>query len=228
MTDFNDLKTSTDYAIRGFYRYIYSFIPKEFRLDYTMDEGVDTYGAFFDQELTYENRLKYKASKIKYPDRKSPWLALMWNKEGLQPADNHYRQYDVRLNLEGNPVKGKACYVKLPMNIGVVSNTLTALDEFQEVFLLNVRPDDAALAVPHPIIEDFTVNLMDMNISSSIKLPRQEGTLCMSMLSVMLQYPVVGCIDTTTGVINTINTYIRNYNENLITDFHIHGLQNLD
>lgn len=219
MTDLKNLQTSTEYAVRGFYKYLYQFIPCKIRLHYDLEEAVSSMGAFFDQELTFENRLKYKATSIKYPDRKDPWLALVWNKEGLQPADNHFRRYDIRLDIKDKPYKAKSCFVKVPMNIAVISNSMTALDEFQEVFLLNVRPDDCAISATHPIIQDFNVNIMDFNMTNSMKLPRQEGTLGMVIITVILQFPVVGCIDESTGIIQAINVFIRNMQNTIIEAF---------
>lgn len=221
MTDFKNLHTSTQYAVEGFYKHVYQFIPHRFRIHYDLTEAVSCMGQFFDQELTFENRLKYKVTSISFLDRKSPWIALMWNTEGLQPADNHFRRYDVRVDIEGKPHKGKACYVKLPMNIGIVSNSKTALDEFQEVFLLNVRPDDKAISCEHPILQDFNVNIMDFNMSNSVKLPRSEGTLSMAMATVTLQYPVVGCLDPNVGIIQTINVFLRNMQKTLTEKFTI-------
>lgn len=225
MTDFKNLHTSSDYAIQGFYKHVYSFIPYEFRLHYEdseIVEAVDCQKEFYDQELTVENRLKYKATKIKYIDRSTPWIAVMWNSEGTRPADNHFRKYDVKIPTEnGRFITGKACYVRRRMNLGIVSNSMTALDEFQEVFWLNVRPDDYAISVKHPIIEDFNVNIMDFDFSSTTKLPRTDGTLCMTMAVADIQYPIVGSVDTQTGIIQTISTNIINYKGVILNNFTI-------
>ena len=219
MTDFKTFSTSTEYAISGFYRYIYSFIPKEVRLHYNLDEAISSMREFYDPELTFENRLKYKLTSIKYFDRHRPWIALMWNNEGLQPADNHFRRYDVSISIDDKPNKAKACYVKTMMNIGIVSNSKTALDEFQEVFLLNVRPDDAAIAVEHPYLNDFVVNILDFNMTQMIKSPRSEGTLAYAVASLPLQFPIIGCVDDNVGIIQTINTVINNIKNTKITQF---------
>lgn len=223
MTDFRNLETSTEYAIRGFYNYIYSFIPEEYRIQYKHNEAVDCCREFYDQELTVENRFKYKATKIEYVDRAKPWVAIMWNSEGLLPADNHFRKFPIKLPTDdGRYFKGCACYMKKNINLGIVSNSITALDEFQEVFWLNVRPDDCTISAKHPLIEEFNVNIMDFAFSSTTKLPRNDGTLAMTMGIVPIQFPVVGCIDTNTGIIKTINTYIKDLDTKInLTDFNI-------
>lgn len=221
MTDFKNLNTSTEYAVRGFYKYIYKFIPCKYRIHYDLSEAVSCMGEFYDQDLTFENRLKYKATSLPYQDRQAPWIALMWNTEGLQPADNHFRRYDVKIKIEDRIHGAKSCYVKMPMNIAIVSNSKTALDEFQEVFLLNVRPDDSAIAVEHPILEDFNVNIMDFNMTSSVKLPRNEGTLSMAVASTILQFPIIGCVDTETGIIQAINVFIKNFQKSIIRNFRV-------
>lgn len=221
--DLKNLTTTSQYAISSFYEHIYNFIPEEYRIPYKQNEAVDCQREFYDPELTVDNRLRYKATKIEYVARSTPWIAIMWNSEGMQPADNHFRSMDVRIkNEDGTFNSGKACFVKRQMNIGVVSNSLTALDEFQEVFWLNVRPDDCTITAPHPYIEDFNVNIMDgINFSSVTKLPRNEGTLCMTMGVTNIQYPIVGCVDNNTGIIRTIRTNIRNMNDTIITKFNI-------
>lgn len=224
MTDFKDLNTSTEYAVSAFFDTVYHYIPEEYRLSYSREEAVITPREFFDQELTIENRLKYRATSIPNVERRSPWVAIMWNSEGLQPADNHFRRFDLKIPINDKWYKGKGCYVKLPINIGVVSNSRTALDEFQEVFLLNIRPDDWAITAKHPIISDFTVNIMDFNFTSITKLARTDGTLSMTMGTAYLQYPIVGCVDTNTGIIRLINTYIRNMKKTLLSNFTVKNL----
>ena len=100
MTDFKNLNTSTEYAVRGFYNLVYSFIPDEYRLKYSKEEKVITPREFYDQDLTIENRLKYRATCIPTVERKSPWIAIMWNSEGLQPAENHFRRMDVKFRYK--------------------------------------------------------------------------------------------------------------------------------
>lgn len=224
MTDFKNLNTSTEYAVRGFYNLVYSFIPDEYRLKYSKEEKVITPREFYDQDLTIENRLKYRATSIPTVERKSPWIAIMWNSEGLQPAENHFRRMDVKFRYKDQDHKAKGCYVRLPMTMGIVSNSRTALDEFQEVFLLNMRPDDWAIAVEHPLIEDFSVNIMDFNFTSTTKLARTDGTLAMTMAQVYLQFPIIGCVDLNTGIILTINTYLHNMNNVLLDEFTIQDL----
>ena len=224
MTDFNNLNTSTGYALRGLFDHIYNYIPEEYRLQYSKEEAVITPREFFDQELTIENRLKYRASSIPMIERKSPWVALMWNSEGLQPADNHFRRLDTKFHYRDKWHRAKGCFVRLPIVLGVVSNSRTALDEFQEVFLLNLRPDDWAISAKHPLIQDFTVNIMDFNFSSTTKLARTDGTLCMTMATLNVQFPIVGCVDTNTGIIQTINVYIRNMTSKLLRNFTVNDL----
>lgn len=224
MTDFKNLKTTTEYAIAGFYDHIYEYIPDEYRLQYTKDESVITPREFYDQELTIENRLKYRATSIPMVERKSPWVAIMWNSEGLQQADNHFRLQDVKFKLDETWHRGKSCFVRLPMTMGIVSNSRTALDEFQEVFLLNIRPNDWTITAKHPLIENFTVNIMDFNFTSTTKLARTDGTLAMTMATVNIQYPIVGCTDNNTGIIKTINVYVRNMASKLLRNFTINDL----
>ena len=223
MTDFKNLDTSTEYAVQGYYNLVYSYIPERYRLKYSKEEAVITPREFFDQELTVENRLKYRASCIPTIDRKSPWIAIMWNSEGLQPAEN-FRRIDLKLQYGGAWHKGKGCFVKLPMVMGIVSNSKTALDEFQETFLLNMRPDDWTITPNHPLLENFTVNVMDFSFSNTTKLTRTDGTLSMTMAQVTLQYPIIGCIDPNTGIIQVINVYMHNFEGADLIDFSVQDL----
>lgn len=224
MTDFKKLTTSTEYAVRGFYDLVYSYIPEQYRLRYSKEEAVITPREFYDQDLTIENRLKYRATSIPTIERKSPWIAIMWNSEGLQPAEN-FRRLDVKYQVDNKWHAAKGCFVRLPMTIGVVSNSKTALDEFQEVFLLNMRPDDWTITAEHPYLSKFTVNIMDFGFSSTTKLARTDGTLAMTMATTYLQFPIIGCIDPNTGIIGTINAFMRSLeNHAELEDFTVKDL----
>lgn len=208
MTSFQNLDTSSSYAIKGFFRYLYDFIPYNYRIHYQVDEATDCFREFFDQDLSFENRLHYKLAKLPFKDRKTPWVAIMWNVEGLQPSDENFRRYDVKLKAKDDkslPRKGKACLVKMPIVMSVVSNSMTALMEFEEVFLLNVRPEDMALSAEHPLLEEFTVNIMSNAITNMVKMPRTEGTLCYALVSANLQFPIIGAVSDN-YIIRTINT----------------------
>lgn len=214
MAGFKNLETSTTYAIRGFFEYLYKLIPDEYRIHYINDEATDCYREFFDQELSFENRLHYKIAKLPFKERKTPWIAIMWNTDGLFPSDENYRRYDVKFAAtddESLPKKGKACLAKMPITLSVVSNSMTALMEFEEVYLLNVRPDDMALSTRHPILDEFSINIMNGAAPTNItKMPRSEGTLCYAMASVILQFPIVG-VPKDQQIIRTIRADFRNY-----------------
>lgn len=219
--DFNNLHTTTELSLRACFKHLYSFIPKQYRLAYDPEEVTQHLDEFYDPELSLDNRLQYKIARVPYEDRKSPWVALMWNTEGLQKSVDMFRRFDTKILGEGElrSQEAKSRQVQTPINLGFVSNSLTAMLELQEVLLLGLQDQEAIIAGTHKVLGDFTVNLQQVSFGNLYKLPRSKGTICTYGMTLLLNYPIIGFFTPGAARIVSIRTTYRDMEGNpQITD----------
>jgi hypothetical protein len=191
--DLRTLENTSSYAIEAVYSDFWSLIPKKYRL-VEDDRMFNDLTPFYDPELTYDNRLHYKLTNIEYPKRSEPWFVITWNAEnGLLKSGLTQRRFTT--DVYDTPHGKKRCKttsVDTNINFAIASNSMSALFELQENYLLKRREKIYCRPTrPHSILGRFTVsmNVMDSQLS---KLSRDKGTLCYLFLQCRVDYPIVG------------------------------------
>lgn len=208
--DLKDLETTSTYAIKAVYDDFWSIIPNKYKLPEDDRKIHDMY-PFYDPELTFENRLHYKLTNIKYPTRSNPWFVITWNPEnGLMKSSLTQRRFQTKVieTKEGKRVRFKFINSEMEINFGIACNTMQGLFELQENFLLRRREKMVCYTDEHPLLGRFPVSL-DVIDSTQNKLSRDKSTLCYLMLQCKIDYPVIGVLNITKGgLINEIHTEI--------------------
>lgn len=216
-----DLKTfesTSVLAIEAVYRHFWDFIPQKYKLPED-DERVKELSPFYDPELTFENRLHYNLTKVSYPNRAKPWFVITWNTEsGLLPSELTQRRFQSAVvdTEKYGKLRYKFINTNLKINLGICCNTMQGLYELQENIILNQRDKIVVDTKPHSILGSFPV-CIDTIESTQSKLERDKGTLCYLFLECLVDYPIVGDVRTTKGIILEINNTIKNFNEEILT-----------
>lgn len=220
--DLKTLENTSSYAIEAVYNDFWSLIPNKYKLPED-DRVLNDLTPFYDPELTFDNRLHYKLAGIEYPKRSTPWFVITWNAEnGLLKSGLTQRRFTTA--VYDTPKGKKRCRttsVDTNINFAIASNSMTAIFELQENYLLKRREKVYCITKPHSILGKFTVsmNVMDSQLS---KLSRDKGTICYLFLQCKVDYPIVGMVEDIPAVIETINSDINSEvevdPENNVTD----------
>lgn len=217
--DLDNFESTSIPAIKAVYTHFWNCIPKKYKLKED-DERVVDISPFYDPELTFDNRLHYKLSKVSYPNRATPWFIITWNTEqGLLKSSLTQRRFKSRIvtTEKGKKLSFKFINTELSVNFGICCNTMTGLFELQENILLKKRDKMIVYTEPHSILGEFPVCL-DVIDSNQSKLPREKSTLCYLFLNCKIDYPIIGNVtEYGNGLIEEINDYNYNYNEQLIS-----------
>ena len=206
--DFKNIQTTTEISLRAVFAHLYTYIPDKYRLQYRPEEVTKHIKEFYDPELTLDDRMTYKIARVPYEDRKEPWVALMWNTEGLNKSQEMFRRMDTAI-FNQDEIRARTMKIRrvsTQVNLGFVSNSLTAMLELQEVLLLDFEDLDHITAKGHSVLGDYEVNILSVTPGTLFKLPRNKGTLCTYTMGVVLDYPIVGKYQGGATRITAINT----------------------
>ena len=166
---------------------------------------------FFDPQLDFENRLHYKLSGISYPKRKHPWFVITWNcGQGILKSSLTNRLFDTAAvqTPSGEDVKFDFINSEMDLTLCFTSNTLQGLFELQEHIRVGRREKHVIETRVHPVLGSFPVSLFQIDSALS-KLDRSKGTLCTLMLTLKINYLVIGNVrDAATGIIKEIHSEI--------------------
>lgn len=166
---------------------------------------------FFDPQLDFENRLHYKLTSVNYPDRKGPWFIITWNcGNGLLKSTLTNRRFDTAQveTPSGDKVKFDFINSEMDLTLCFTSNTLQGLFELQEHIRIDRREKHVVNTRKHSIIGEFPVSLDTIDAAIS-KLDRTKSTLCTLTLTLKIDYPVIGNVQTAeTGIIKEIHAEI--------------------
>lgn len=169
---------------------------------------------FYDPELTFENRLHYKLVGVNYPDRKGPWFVISWNiGNGLLRSSISRRLFQTTTitTPAGDAVTLDFINTELDLTLGIYSNSMQALFELQENIIVGKREKATVDTQVHSILGKFPVslNIIDSTVS---KLQRDKGTLCVLMLNIKVDFPIIGNVKpAAVGIIKEIHTEIDEY-----------------
>lgn len=220
LMDLITLESTSTYALQAVYEKFWNYIPQKYRIP-TNDSFEADMEAFYDPQLSWDNRLAYDVSKVSYPNRATPWFVITWNTEtGLLKSELTRRRFDsgiIELK-NGTKVSCKFSNTELMMNICFTTNSMQALIELQECLRLNIREKCNVLTKPHSIIGPFYVslNVMDTQLN---KMEREKGTLAYLLMQCRIDYPIIGFKkEIVSGIIKHIN--YNNYslfNDQLLT-----------
>lgn len=163
---------------------------------------------FFDPELSFSDRLHYKLTNVDYPKRATPWFVLTWNcGKGILKSSLSSRRFQTATckDDEGKPFHFKFMNVDMDITMCYTSNSMQALFELQENIIVGRRLKAVVYTRPHTILGSFPVSI-DVIDSDINKYSRDKGTLCNLMLSIKVDYPIIGMLEKQgLGVIETIN-----------------------
>lgn len=207
--DLYTLENTSTYAIQAIYDSFWGMIPQKYKLPED-DKMLNNMEPFYDPELTFENRLHYKLTKIDYPKRATPWFVITWNPEnGIIKSGLTQRRFttDVFQTKQGLK-RGRITRTEMSLNFAIASNTMEGIFELQENYLLRQREKLYCQTRPHSILGSFTV-CMDLLDSNQSKLSRDHGTICYLFLSCRVDYPVVGMLEDIPGVIEEIHNDVN-------------------
>lgn len=193
--DFKNFETTSIYAIEAVYQHLWKCVPEVYRLiDDNPIEEITRIDPFYDPELTFENRTQYRLSKIEYPKRAKPWYIITWNSDaGLLKSTLTQRRFETAtFEKDGKYYDADYINAELQVNFGVVSNSMSAIFEFQENYILKQR-EKQYIYTPkeHSILGSFPVS-MDVLDSNQQKLSRDKGTIAYLFLQCKVDYPVIG------------------------------------
>ena len=158
---------------------------------------------FYDPQLDFENRLHYKLAGIEYPKRNKPWFVITWNcNNGILKSSLTNRRFEtasVRTLAEKN-VKFDFIDSEMDVTLCFNSNNLQALFELQEIIRISRREKYTITAKPHSILTEFPVILQTIDTGNIAKSARDKSTLCNLTLTIRIEYPVIGNVQSTDGI----------------------------
>lgn len=209
--DLKNFESTSILAIEAVYRHLWNFIPNKYKLPET-DELITDLSPFYDPELTFDNRLHYKLSKVSYTNRAKPWFVITWNTEhGLIKSGLTQRRFQSAIveNKKLGKIRYKFINTELSINFGICCNTMQGLFELQENLILKKRDKITVNTKPHSIIGSFPVCL-DVLDSTQNKLERDKGTLCYLFLECKIDYPIIGNVEQLySGIIKEIHLHTK-------------------
>ena len=172
---------------------------------------------FYDPALDFENRLHNKLVGIDYPDRKKPWFVITWNMgNGLLKSSLTRRRFETCEDTTpgGEKVVFDFINTDLDLTFAIYSNSMQALIELQENIIISKREKCVVNTRTHSVLGKFPVSL-DIIDSSVAKLPRDKSTLCVLTLNVKIDYPVIGNVRPSAGLIKEFHV---EYDSKVYTD----------
>lgn len=228
--DLKTLESTSILAFEAVYNALWDLVPNQYRLPED-DLMIKDMNPFYDPELNFDNRLHYKLSGVEYPKRATPWFVISWNTpKGVMKSDLSNRRFDTAVfNTKNGTFRGKFLTTNCQILFAITSNSMTALYELQENFLLKYREKMTCETIhPHSALGKFPVslNVLDSDIN---KHSRDKGTLCYLTIDSRIEYPIIGMVNRVDGgIIEKINSDIKPHIDfsNISTHDEIIALEN--